>query len=334
MPIIDLKSELRTLAERIYEGTKSNLEHRNDDANRMLKFFGSAEGAMYAAKQALLSPEDATKRIARALKATQLSRAPFGLGGPQPNLPSEGTAEEISRILDRTSKYQALTKDAKESTPAWSRESLTQDQFLNKTVEGEDYIYKYGDSFDRHRFFDQTVLIRPEEEDRLKNFDTVPFYFTTYNLSNGKVELGQSLPFTSFISSISDSAGGNWNSFSFTGRGELFHVFQTYSRTLSITFKVAAFNQDELGKIHQRLSYLKNLTAPKYTSTGLMQGNIISLTIGDYLKQLPGFLTSVGFTVDENINWETREGEEKLPHVVNVQVQFTVIEKTTPKSLI
>lgn len=331
MPIIDLKSELRTLAERIYEGTKSNLEHRRDDANRMLKFFGSAEGSIYAAKQVLLSPEDATERIARALKATQLSRAPFGLGGPQH---TETQVDKTSYIVNRTSKYQTLTKDAKENAPAWSRKSLTQDQFLDKTVKGEDYIYKYGDSFDRHRFFDQTVLIRPEEEDRLKNFDTVPFYFTTYYLSNGKVELGYSLPFTSFISSISDSAGGNWNSFSFTGRGEMFHVYQTYSRTLSITFKVAAFSEDELSVIHERLEYLRSLAAPKYTSNGFMQGNIISLTIGDYAKQLPGFLTSVGFTVDENINWETRGGKEKLPHVVNVQVQFTVVEKTTPKSLI
>ena len=333
MPIIDLKSELRTLAERIYDSTKTEAVHRRDDANRMLKFFGSAQGAIFAAKQAALSPEDALERIARTLKATQLARVPFGLADQQITPPSKYTTTPKipdSDIKERFKVYDNLINvktEAKDWTP-YTNPGYWEDNKYDDPIQiGKDKLGKRPAAY-------ESATMDGKDQAALLGMDIVPFYFTTYNLSNGKVELGTSIPFPAFVSNITDSTGGTWNSMTFAGRGELFHVYQTYSRTMSISFQVAAFSEDELSVIHEKLEYLRSLAAPKYTTNGFMQGNVINLTIGNYAKGLPGFLTNVGFTVDSNVPWETRKGKQKLPHVVNVQVGYTVIEPTTPKVLV
>lgn len=336
MPIIDLKSEFRSLAERIYDSTKTEAVHRRDDANRMLKFFGSAQGAIFAAKQAVLSPEDALERIARTLKATQLARVPFGLADQQITPPSKYTTtpnipdSEIDKRFSTYNNLQNLKPGENAGVPTLvnKREGYWEANKQNDPIQiGKDRPGTRPAAY-------KSATMDGTDQAALLGMDIVPFYFTTYNLSNGKVELGTSIPFPTFVSNITDSAGGNWNSMTFAGRGELFHVYQTYSRTMSISFQVVAFSEDELSVIHEKLKYLRSLAAPKYTSNGFMQGNVINLTIGDYAKGLPGFLTNVGFTVDNNVPWETREGKQQLPHVVNVQVGYTVIEPTTPKVLV
>jgi hypothetical protein len=55
-----------------------------------------------------------------------------------------------------------------------------------------------------------------------------------------------------------------------------------------------------------------------------MEAPFIQLTIGDMYNAVPGFLSSLSITVDDNSPWEIEDGFQ-LPHVVNVSCEFTHI---------
>ena len=168
-------------------------------------------------------------------------------------------------------------------------------------------------------------------EDGLREMDIVPFYFTTYRLTNGEVQPGRSLGFRSFFSSIQDSVTGNWTSFNYTGRGEMFYVYGSRARSMNFSFKTAAFNYDQLLVMHEKVNKLKSFVAPTYNASGYMQGSFYKLTIGNYIKDTPGIITSVGVTIADNVPWEVGERETILPHVLDISVQFTVLENKTPQ---
>jgi hypothetical protein len=55
-----------------------------------------------------------------------------------------------------------------------------------------------------------------------------------------------------------------------------------------------------------------------------MEAPFINLTIGDMYNKVPGFLSSLSISVDDNSPWELDEGFQ-LPHAVNVSCEFTHI---------
>lgn len=316
MPLIDLKSNLAATATRVL----NNTERRVEDSSKLLKLLASGKGATFAAKQALLDPKAATKRLASITAQLALNSVPFGVGGSigfdtnKNDLSNsvEGTAEENSGIRDIKSKYQDL--------------------FIK---EDRSYVSEYPTQLDVRAKYEvkdhAQTSYTAEEQDLLNNIDTVPFYFTTYQLDGGQVTNGFSLAFPAFFNSISDSVNGNWSSFSYTGRGEQFHVYQMYGRSLTMNFKVAALSERDLAPLYSKLESLRSFTAPTYTDLGYMRGTLLKTTIGSFVKGLPGFATNISYGISDNVPWEIANRDYILPHVVDVQVGFTVIEPTTPQ---
>lgn len=330
MPLIDLKSDL---ARGVVKVLNDN-ERRRDDSSKLLKLLASGKGLTFAAKQAILDPKSAALRLASITAQLGLNTVPLGLGnhiGFNPNNgifgnAVEGTASEPTKIRDRVSAYNSVATSAKDWTP------YSNPGFLDETVENADYAYRYGDSMQRQRFSDTTTVIRPEEQERLNEFDTVPFYFTTYELNDGQVNLGYSLPFPAFFTNISDNVNGVWQGFSYAGRGEMFHVYQNYNRSFQASFKVAAFSKEELPKIKRRAEILRSFAAPSYVPTsGYMKGTFLKLTIGDYLKSVPGFITNISFTISNDFNWEIEDRSIIFPHVLDISFGFTILEQKTPQ---
>lgn len=344
MPLIDLKSDLSA---KVTTALNDN-ERRAQDSSRLLKLLASGKGIIFAANQTLLDPKTAAKRLASIAAQIGLNAIPFGLGnhiGFDPNGPGlsqavSGTAEEVSDIKDRYESGPVYPTKDHRSQYQNALVDYNSDQDIANTISRRPYYSYNEDVIESKKKFDTKVTY--QEQSELNNLDVVPFYFTSYKLSNGKVESGQSIPFPSFFQSISDSVNGNWNSFNYTGRGEKFFVYQTYGRTIQMTFKVAAFNYEELQKLYSRLYILRSMAAPTYspiardeetgiTSGGYMKGTFVKLTIGDFVKSLPGFVTTISYTVSDNVPWETQEGKQKLPHVIDVSVSYTVLESTTPQ---
>jgi hypothetical protein len=77
--------------------------------------------------------------------------------------------------------------------------------------------------------------------------------------------------------------------------------------------------------MYKRLSYLASMTAPIY-SNGFMQGPLVSLTIGGYIYDLPGYIEGFSLEMAEDSTWEIAinpDGSKddtisQLTHVIKV----------------
>ena len=151
------------------------------------------------------------------------------------------------------------------------------------------------------------------------------------------------LPFRAFLDSFNDSFVGNWNSHNYIGRAESFYSYAGFERTISLSFKVAANSKEEILPIYQKLNLLVGATAPTYIDGGFMRGQIVALTVGDYLYDTPGIITSVELNWTTEYIWHTEgmdqknaslekgDATKKLPAVLDVSINFTPIHQDTPK---
>lgn len=158
------------------------------------------------------------------------------------------------------------------------------------------------------------------------------------------------LHFRAYLDSFDDSYSGNWNSFNYVGRGESFHTYQGFSRTITVNFKSAAMTKLELAPMYQKLAYLASTTAPTYNKTNdIMRGTIVRMNIGDYLAETPGFISSVNYSWEPRYPFEIARGKkdpnapedtsintdlvtQEVPHILNCSVSFTPIHTFTPQT--
>lgn len=173
-----------------------------------------------------------------------------------------------------------------------------------------------------------------------KNQDLVPFYINVLNPDDPKIE--NFIHFRAFLDGgISDAFSADWTDIKYMGRGEKFYKYNGFSREISLAFKVHVQSKYEQQTTYTKLNYLASLTAPNYGNSGMMRGNIIKLTIGDYLKETPGILKGFTFTIDENYPWDIGrnvtgsidDNSNILPMIVSVNsFQFTPIHSFLPKT--
>jgi len=93
-------------------------------------------------------------------------------------------------------------------------------------------------------------------------------------------------------------------------------------------------------RIYQKANYLASLCYPDYNSSGLMRGNIVLLTFGDYLYRVPGLLKSVNITIPDDASWEIAMSEPErgadsdmyeLPQLLKISLAFTPIMSILPR---
>lgn len=151
----------------------------------------------------------------------------------------------------------------------------------------------------------------------------------------------QYIHFRAYIDSFEDSYTGNWDSLQYMGRGEKFHKYQSFERSISLAFTVAAQSRPELMAQYKKLNYLVSNLAPSYSEQGYMGGPLVMLTMGNWCFELPGFIGGVSLGVPEESPWEIAiddkgnrnpdEGIMQLPHIVKVSgFNFTPIHTFRP----
>ena len=145
--------------------------------------------------------------------------------------------------------------------------------------------------------------------------------------------------FRAFIDSFSDSYDADWKSISYMGRAEKLHKYSGFDRKISMGFTVAAQSKGEMDMMYEKLNFLASSLAPEYldsSGTGYMAGNIAYITLGDYINDQPGIITSVGLDIPQESPWEITSAQEsnnitrQLPHMINVSINFTPIHKFRP----
>lgn len=157
--------------------------------------------------------------------------------------------------------------------------------------------------------------------------DIIPFEFNTFYPGNTD---GKYLAFRAFLTDFSDNYSGDWAGTKYVGRGEELYNYQGFKRDISFGFKVAAFSKADMQPLYDKLNLLVGSTAPTYRNGNFMMGTLTKVTIGDYLVQTSGFISSVGLSWDSNIPWEMETEGERLPHALDVSISFTPIHDFIP----
>lgn len=156
--------------------------------------------------------------------------------------------------------------------------------------------------------------------------------------------------FRAFLDSMSDDYSADWSSDKLMGRGENFYRYNGFDRKISLGWTVVAQSKDELIPMYQKLNYLASTLAPDYSkSLGYMRGNLATLTVGGYLYEQPGIITSLNYQIPEESPWEiaipTKTGADsnndilsdksvkEMPHMIKVTgFNFIPIHKFTPQT--
>lgn len=164
------------------------------------------------------------------------------------------------------------------------------------------------------------------------------------NITDGAVGGSEYLYFRAFIDQFSDSYKPKWDGYRYVGRAEEFYRYSSFSRDISLGFTIAAFARAEMIPLYNKINKLVGLTAPSYSNIGLMRGNIVRLTVGDYLVSVPGIITGLTLTPIFDAGWDLNRDNDgniktlkengstgQLPIAIKVDgFNFTPIHDFTP----
>ena len=151
--------------------------------------------------------------------------------------------------------------------------------------------------------------------------------------------------FRAFLDSMDDNYNAEWNNFKYMGRGENFHRYNGFTRTINLGWTVAAQSKEELIPMYQKLNFLASSLSPDYSANGYMRGNLAVLTVGGYLFEQPGIINSINYSVPTDSPWEIGINNEsnpglfdsdhtvkEMPHIIKVTgFSFTPIQEFVPK---
>ena len=252
----------------------------------------------------------------------------------------QGTKEfkySTTETVDKSGKVTKAPKTSELRRKAFDQDIEDKEKYLESGKSLN--TYKFGNKFGKSDLLTTTsyyhgdgdvrqaldVLVDSGEQIR----DIIPFTFNFYTPGEGDTD--KFLYFRALLDSMSDSYTANWSGIKYVGRAEEFFTYTGFGRTFSFAFKAAAFSKKHLYPIYRKLNHLVGGTAPTYGEDGLfMRGTLLKLTIGDYLVEQNGFLTSVNLTWNTDYPWEI-EGDLRVPHLLDVACEFTPIHTFNPE---
>ncbi len=176
--------------------------------------------------------------------------------------------------------------------------------------------------------------------------DIIPFFIAILNNDN---QVGGTykkyMHFRAFIDSFSDSYSAEWKPLEYMGRAEKFYKYGGFTREISMAFTIVAQSREEITIMYDKLNFLASSLAPEYLdsyTSGYMAGNIAYVTLGGYLDDQPGVITSLTFDVPEESPWEIGIDDagndlpindiRQVPHMIKVTgIKFIPIHKFRPE---
>jgi len=171
--------------------------------------------------------------------------------------------------------------------------------------------------------------------------DLVKFRIAAIN--NDTPSLKDFMHFRAFLNSFVDNYNPEWNSISYVGRGDKLYTYSGFTRQVTLSWTVVAQSVQELLPMYKKLNYLAANTMPDYSPSGYMRGPLVELTVGAYLFDQPGFISSLTYTANFDAGWEIGIGSDgesvqttnlntdsnpgifELPKMIDVSMTFTPI---------
>lgn len=133
------------------------------------------------------------------------------------------------------------------------------------------------------------------------------------------------IQFRATIEGLSFKISPEWESVTYTGRPEKFHLYKGFNRTVDFNFTAVALSGD-LINMYRKLDYLAGCCMPR--GAGRMQAPIMKLRIGNLLyangkNSAAGIITALNYDVDDSYIWDTTA---ELPMYMKVTVSYEIIE--------
>lgn len=183
-------------------------------------------------------------------------------------------------------------------------------------------------------------IIVKQAEGKLQEGDTatdlINFNIKTI-LPAGSVNDGPTvelLSFRAYLDSLSDSYSGEWAGTKYIGRAEELYTYGGFSRNLSVGFKIAASSAFEMKPLYEKLNRLAGTTAPSYLNSTFMRGVFTTLTVGDFVKDLPGIITSLELSWNTDYLFSSKDDDAdvgELPTVLDVTMAFQPVHRFAPE---
>jgi hypothetical protein len=263
-----------------------------------------------------------------------------------PSKYSPAIKEDFRKVL-----RSKITKDtvAKDYEEAGNIVPSTYISYSDKNIGVKNLLGNPGQNRKNKNYSDFSKGIRNKDNTVYKALDLINAEGIGTDLSNDDLVQfrikslftdGSTLAFRAFLGGITDSYTAGINTQQYTGRGENFYTYSGQTRKISLSWTIAALSREELLPMYKRLNYLASMTAPKYVN-GFMQGPIVSLTVGGYIYNLPGYIEGFSVDIAEDATWDiaiTPNGEKdntisQLPHVVKVSgFNFTPLPNYLPEA--
>ena len=167
--------------------------------------------------------------------------------------------------------------------------------------------------------------------------DFIPFKFEVIDHSNPFNS--ETIYFRAFLDSLSDDYSANFNEVKYNGRPEPFYTYNSFGRKIGLSFKIAAQTRHEMIPLYRKVNYLVSQTAPGYAGDR-MTTPYMRLTVGDWVKGVPGVLNSVGLAWKTDYPWEIKADDDMdsdmliLPHILDITVSFTPTHDFMPTNLL
>jgi len=166
------------------------------------------------------------------------------------------------------------------------------------------------------------------QNSKLEGNDIIKFYIEVINNDSLQSEY---LYFRAYIDNFSDGFSSTWNETKYVGRAEGFYAYGGFNRSISLGFTIYAHSEKELKPIYTKLNQLAGIVSPDYSGIGFMRGTYVKLTVGDYLKSVPGIIK--GFKMEGLLDggWGIKAGEQLPKHIKISGMDFQPIHDFVPR---
>ena len=203
-------------------------------------------------------------------------------------------------------------------------------------------VFNYGIPAYEMEALDKITALRiyesPNVDTTLPVNDLCKFRIAVINNGPSEGRKAQYVHFRAYISGFTDTYGATWNDVQYVGRGNTFKNYGGFTRDIGMNFTVFAASKAELIPMFTKLNFLASSLAPDYNEAGFMRGNMVRMTVGGYLHEVPGILTSLSYTIPDDTTWEigiNNKGEtdpsvKELPHRIDVTLAFVPIQDFLP----
>ena len=212
------------------------------------------------------------------------------------------------------------------------------------TANGTKNVYNYGIAANQMQALDKITAMPMYENSGSVSSKEKPVNdlckFRIATINNNKSD-GSAvyMHFRAFIDEFTDNYGATWNQVQYVGRGDSLANYGGFTRNINMGFTVFAQSKAELIPMYKKLNYLASSLAPDYSDAGFMKGNLVRMTMGGYIFEQPGYLTSLTYTIPQESPWEigiNEKGEfdesvKELPHMIRVSLAFTPIHDFLPQ---